>query len=41
MTIFDISLIIIAGGLIGTGFIGVTKNPISRYLLRDVEKELV
>ena len=40
MTPLDISLIIIAGGLIGGGFIGITNNPISRYLMRDFEKEV-
>lgn len=40
MTIFDFSLIIIAGGLIGAGFIGITNNPISRYLMKDLEKEI-
>lgn len=38
MTILDISLIIIAGGLIGAGFIGLTKNPISKYLMKDLEE---
>lgn len=38
MTILDISLIIVAGGLIVAGFIGITKNPISRYLMRDLEE---
>lgn len=38
MTILDLSLIIIAGGLISAGFIGITNNPISRYLMRDLEE---
>ena len=37
MTPLDLSLIIIAGGLISAGFIGITNNPISRYLMRDLE----
>lgn len=37
MTILDLCLIIVAGGLISAGFIGITKNPISRYLMRDME----
>lgn len=39
MTILDISLIIIASGLISGGFIGITNNPISRYLMRDLEEK--
>lgn len=39
MTILDIILITIASGLISAGFIGITNNPISRYLMRDLEKK--
>ena len=39
MTVLDISLIIIAGGLISAGFIGITNNPISRYLMKDMENK--
>lgn len=40
MTILDITLITIASGLITAGFIGITNNPISRYLMKDFEKEV-
>lgn len=39
MTVLDISLFIIAGGLISAGFIGITNNPISRYLMKDMESK--
>ena len=38
MTIFEISFIIVAVGLIGAGFVGITNNPISRYLMKDLEE---
>ena len=38
MNILEICMIVIAGGLIGAGFIGITNNPISRYLMRDLEE---
>ena len=39
MTNLDFILITIAASLISAGFIGITNNPISRYLMRDLESE--